>query len=59
MAEVIKWRKASGYWLLVTDSWPEARSEKPAAKNADTRNLTPDTLASGKGRKFRNYFKAM
>jgi len=27
----------SGYGLLVTGSWPEARSEKPAAKK-----LTPE-----------------
>jgi len=30
--------RAAGYWLLGTGSWPEARSEKLAAKT-----LTPDT----------------
>ena len=46
-------RQASGYWLLVSGSWPacdepsrvEARSEEPTAKKLtpDTRNLTPKT----------------
>jgi len=31
--------QTSGYWLLVTGSWPEAKSEKPAAKK-----LTPETI---------------
>jgi hypothetical protein len=32
------WQAAAGYWLLIPGFLPEARSEKPAANNAEPSN---------------------